>query len=332
MEAGDEYDGEDSTQAGAMMEFKDYYARLGVERSASPDDIKRAYRKLARKYHPDVSKEPDAEAQFKEVAEAYEVLKDPERRAAYDTVGTGHGDRQDFRPPPGWNSGFEFSGAGGNGADMGHSEFFEALFGRAAAGRRGAHGHAHASGEDHHARVEIDLLDSYRGGRRSVSLQAPARDAQGNLALQPRQLEVDIPRGVRDGQHLRLKGMGGPGHGTGPAGDLYLEIRFAPHKLFRVDGRDIYIDLPVAPWEAALGAQVICPTPDGSVQLTIPAGSSPGRNLRLRGKGLPGTPPGDFYAVLAISLPPAGTEAERAAYQALATGFAGFNPRATLEA
>ena len=312
------------------MEFKDYYARLGLEKNASADDIKRAYRKLARKYHPDVSKEPDAEAQFKEVAEAYEVLKDPERRAAYDAVGAGHDDRQQFRPPPGWDSGFEFSGAAGDAADADHSEFFEALFGRAA-GMRGARGPLHAGGNDHHAKVQIDLLDAWRGGRRTISLQAPVRDAEGNLTLQTRQLEVNIPRGIRDGQHLRLKGMGGPGHGGGPLGDLYLEVHFAPHRLFRVEGHDLAIDVPLAPWEAALGASVTVPTPDGKVQLTIPAGSPAGRRLRLRGKGLPGTPPGDLHAVLTIALPPAGDAAAQAAWRTLAASFAGFNPRAALE-
>jgi curved DNA-binding protein len=314
-----------------MMDFKDYYASLGLEKNASQDDIKRAYRKLARKFHPDVSKEPDAEGQFKAVAEAYEVLKDPERRAAYDAVGNQYGGQAQFRPPPGWSSGFEFSGAAGGGPDVDRSDFFEALFGRAAAGMRGSHAHDQASGDDHHAKVQIDLLDSYRGATRTISLQVPARDPQGNLRFKPRQLEVNIPKGVRDGQHLRLKGMGGPGHGAGPAGDLYLEIHFAPHRLFRVDGRDVYLDLPVAPWEAALGASVTIPAPDGTVQLAIPAGSPSGRTLRLKGKGLPGTPPGDFHAVLSICLPPAGNEAAQAAYHALAKNFAGFNPRAALE-
>jgi curved DNA-binding protein len=312
------------------MEFKDYYATLGLEKSASQEDIKRAYRKLARKYHPDVSKEPDAEARFKEVAEAYEVLKDPQRRAAYEAVGAQHDGRQEFRPPPGWNSGFEFSDGAGDAADLGHSDFFEALFGRGA-GMHGARGPAHAGGRDHHAQVQIDLLDSWRGARRTISLQMPTRDAEGNLALQSRQLEVNIPRGIRDGQHLRLKGMGSPGIGTGPAGDLYLEIHFAPHRLFRVDGRDVYLDLPVAPWEAALGASVVVPTPDGNVQLTIPAGSTSGRRLRLKGKGVPCTPPGDFYAVLSIALPTADTDAARGAYQAMAESFEDFNPRAALE-
>jgi curved DNA-binding protein len=314
-------------QAGAMMEFRDYYARLGLEKNATQDDIKRAYRKLARKYHPDVSKEPDAEVQFKEVAEAYEVLKDPERRAAYDSVGTQYGGQQDFRPSPGWNSGFEFSGDGVDGAGQDHSDFFEALFGRAAAGMRGTQGSAHATGNDHHAKVQIDLMDSYRGANRTISLQIPVRDAQGNLTLQSRQLEVNIPRGIRDGQHLRLKGMGGPGHGAAPAGDLYLEIHFAPHKLFRVDGRNIYLDLPVAPWEAALGASVTIPAPDGNIQLSVPADSPSGRTLRLKGKGLPGTPPGDLYAVLSIALPKAESDAAKTAYQVLAKAFDGFNPR-----
>jgi curved DNA-binding protein len=315
---------------GAKMEFRDYYARLGLEKSATPEDIKRAYRKLARKYHPDVSKEPDAEAQFKEVAEAYEVLKDPERRAAYDAVGTQHGGSSDFQPPPGWNSGFEFSGAG-DGVDPGHSDFFEALFGRGAAGMRSAQGSTQAGGNDHHAKVQIDLMDSYRGARQTISLQVPVRDAQGNFTLQSRQLEVNIPKGVRDGQHLRLKGMGGPGHGTGAPGDLYLEIHFARHKLFRVEGSNIYLDLPIAPWEAALGGSVTIPAPDGNIQLVVPAGSASGRRLRLRGKGLPGAPPGDLYAALSITVPPADNDAAKAAYHALAKSFEGFNPRAGME-
>jgi curved DNA-binding protein len=312
------------------MQFKDYYARLGVEKSASPEDIKRAYRKLARKYHPDVSKEPDAEAQFKEVAEAYEALKDPERRAAYDSIGTQHGGGQEFRPPPGWNSGFEFQG-GADGADFDRSDFFESLFGRTAAGMRGGHDQRPAAGRDHHAKVQIDLLDSYRGGKRSISLQTPVRDAQGQVTLQSRQLEVNIPRGIRDGQHLRLKGQGAAGLGDGPAGDLYLEIHFNPDPLFRVDGHDVHVEIPVAPWEAALGASVAVPTPDGSVQLTIPAGSPAGRKLRLRGKGLPGTPPGDLFAALAIALPPSDNESAQAAWRALAGSFDGFDPRASLD-
>lgn len=313
------------------MEFKDYYARLGLPRSATPDDIKRAYRKLARKYHPDVSSESDAEAQFKDVAEAYEALRDPERRAAYDAVGSQHDAEKEFHPPPGWNSGFEFSGGANSAPGHDHSDFFEALFGQAAASMRGHSSPADSAGDDLHAKVEIQLLDSFRGGRRVIALQVPARDAQGHLALRPRQLEVNIPKGMRNGQHLRLKGQGGPAHGTGSAGDLYLEVCVAPHRLFRLDGLDIHIDLPIAPWEAALGASVTVPTPDGSVQLAIPAGSPSGRSLRLRGKGLPATPPGDLYAVLTIALPPADSDAARAAFGALASAFGDFSPRAAMQ-
>ena len=314
------------------MEFKDYYATLGVGRTATQDEVKRTYRKLARKYHPDVSKEPDAEARFKEVAEAYEALNDPEKRAAYDDVGRRYQRGQDFHPPPGWDSGFEFSGRdSGPGEAMDFSDFFESLFGRHAGGAR-AHGTMHAPGGDHHAKVLIDLEDAYRGTRRTISLRVPVVDAQGQVTLQARQLDVNIPKGVREGQHLRLAGQGGPGHGGGPAGDLYLEIAFRLHPHFRVDGRDVYLDLPITPWEAALGATVTAPTPDGGVQLTIPPGSSSGRKLRLKGKGLPSNPPGDMYAVLGITAPPAESPAAKDAYAALASTFPHFNPRSALEA
>jgi len=309
------------------MEFKDYYATLGVARSAKPEEIKRAYRKLARKYHPDVSKEPDAEARFKEVAEAYEALSDAERRAAYDDIGQGHDAGQAFTPPPGWNSGFEFSGQGGDDAD--HSAFFEALFGRAAGSGRSARAARPASGGDHHAKVQIDLQDAYRGGRRTITMHAPQRDAEGRTTMRERHLDVNIPKGVRSGQQLRLAGQGGAGQGGGPAGDLYLEIEFAPHPHFRVDGRDVFLDLPVAPWEAALGASITVPTPDGSVELTVPPGSQPGRRMRLKGQGLPSTPPGDLYVVLGVALPGADTVPAQEAYRTLASAFAGFDPRRT---
>jgi len=315
------------------MEFKDYYATLGVERSAKPEDIKRAYRKLARKYHPDVSKEPDAEARFKDVSEAYEALSDAEKRAAYDEVGQRHQRGQEFKPPPGWDSGFEFSGRESDfGEGFEHSDFFETLFGRASRGGRAGRAPMHAPGGDHHAKIAIDLEDAYRGARRSISLRVPVIDAQGGATMHERQLDVNIPKGIREGQHLRLAGQGGPGHGEGPAGDLYIEITFKPHRFYRVDGRDVYLDLPVAPWEAALGATVTAPTPDGSVQLTLPPGSRAGRKLRLRGKGLPSDPPGDLYAVLNIALPPADTAGNQDAYRAMAQAFSGFDPRASMEA
>lgn len=313
------------------MEFKDYYATLGIDKTASADEIKRAYRKLARKYHPDLNKAADAEAHFKDVAEAYEALSDPEKRAAYDALGARAANGQDFNPPPGWDSGFEFSGRG-DADDLGaHSDFFEALFGRQAAGARGPRRSGRHAGSDHHAKVEISLRDAYHGAHHAVTLRTPQVDAEGKLTLTSRQLTVNIPKGVRNGQHLRLSGQGGVGFGDGPAGDLYLEIQIAPHPHFRVDDRDVYIDLPVAPWEAALGTSVTLPTPDGSVQLSIPAGSANGRRLRLKGKGIPSQPPGDLYAVLTIALPPHSTEAARKAWSELATACADFNPRASLK-
>jgi curved DNA-binding protein len=311
------------------MEFKDYYATLGVSRNANQDEIKRAYRKLARKYHPDLNKQADAEAQFKDVGEAYKVLGDPEKRAAYDDVGQRYRSGQEFSPPPGWDGGgFEFSGRDLGAEDADLSEFFRALFGRGAAATRMHHGMP-AAGADHHARIFIDLEDAYRGARRTVSLRVPSVDAEGQLHVQDRQLDVNIPKGVRAGQHLRLAGQGGAEGGA--AGDLYLEIAFQEHPSFRVDGRDVYVDLPLTPWEAALGATLSVPVPDGTVQLSVPPGSPSGRKLRLKGKGIPGTPPGDLYAVLTVTAPAAQDEAQKAAYANLARSFPGFHPRTAWE-
>jgi curved DNA-binding protein len=308
------------------MKYKDYYATLGLERSATEDDIRRAYRKLARKYHPDVTKEADGEERFKEVGEAYEVLKDPEKRAAYDRMGSEWQNGQEFQPPPNWDEGFEFSGAAREAAgEASLDDFFEAMFGHA----RGAQQRQAAAmaGQDHHAKVLIDLEDAYRGAQRSISLQMPVLDSQGNVTLQSRTLDVTIPKGIRAGQHLRLTGQGGPAVGGAPPGDLYLEIAFREHPRFRVDGRDVSLDLPVAPWEAALGAPIKVPTPDGSVEMTVPKGSQGGRRLRLKGKGIPGTPPGDLYVILTIVLPPADTERAAAAYDVMRQAF-NFDPRA----
>jgi len=309
------------------MKFKDYYQTLGLPREASADDIKHAYRRLARKYHPDLNKEPEAEARFKELGEAYEVLKDPEKRAAYDDVGKRWQPGAE-QPPPGWDSGYEFRGgegafAGGGGFGE-HSDFFEALF-----GRRGAQAQRRAPprAQDHHAKVQIDLIDAYRGAQRGIRLQVPTLDAQGQVVLAERTLDVAIPPGVREGQHLRLAGQGAPGFDGAPAGDLYLEIHFRPHPLYRVDGRDVYLELPVAPWEAALGADIDVPLPDGSVQMSIPAGSGQGRKLRLKGKGIPGKTPGDLYVLLQIVVPPPANDAQRQAWAELARQAA-FNPRA----
>ena len=308
------------------MEFKDYYGIMGVARDTTQDEIKRAYRKLARKFHPDVSKEPDAEARFKALGEAYEVLKDPEKRAAYDQLGANWKAGQEFRPPPDWDAGFEFSGGYRDGGAF--SDFFESLFGRAGARQAGGPGFR-ARGEDHHARILIDLEDAFHGATRTITLHAPQLDGQGHVRTRVRTLNVRIPRGIRQGQHIRLTGQGTPGFGGGVAGDLYLDVEFKPHRLYRVDGRDLYLDLPLAPWEAALGARVKVPTPEGIVDLTIPAGSTAGRKLRLKGRGIPGKPAGDFFVVLQIALPPAESEAARQLYRAMQQELA-FNPRSVL--
>lgn len=310
------------------MEYKDYYKIMGVARDATQDEIKRAYRLLARKYHPDVSKEPDAETRFKEVGEANEVLKDPEKRAAYDKLGANWQAGQDFRPPPDWNTGFEFSGGGAGDADAAQfSDFFEALYGRSFGTGRS---HRAARGGDHHARILVDLEDAYSGAVRTITLQIPEVDAQGHVVMRERKLNVTLPRGIRAGQHIRLAGQGAPGPGQGLAGDLFLEIAFLPHPFYRVEQHDVYLDLPVAPWEAALGAALNVPTPGGIVELKIPAGAASGSKLRLKGRGIPSSTPGDFYAVLKISVPPADNEAAKAAYRNMAEQFKSFNPRSRL--
>ena len=312
------------------MQFKDYYKIMGVARDATQDEIKRAYRKLARKYHPDVSKVADAEVHFKELGEAYEVLKDAEKRAAYDQLGADFKGGQDFRPPPDWNAGFEFSGGGFTGGDAAdYSDFFESLFGRGFRAGGGGRASFHARGEDHHARVLIDLEDSYQGATRTITLRVPGVDAQGHVITRERVLNVSIPKGIREGQHIRLSGQGSAGAGEGKAGDLYLEVEFRPHPLYRVEGRDLYLDLPVTPWEAALGATVKVPTLGGIVELKIPEGSVSGRKLRLKGRGIPGDPPGDCYVILAIALPPANSDAAKDFYRKMAQEM-NFNPRAKL--
>ena len=315
------------------MEYKDYYKIMGVKRDATQDEVKRAYRKLARKFHPDVSKEGNAEAKFKELGEAYEVLKDPQKRAAYDQLGSQWKAGQEFRPPPNWERGFEYRDLGGADSGMGgFSDFFETLFGGAArrpAGTRGAR-EFRVRGEDHHAKVIIDLQDSYQGASRSITLQVPQVDEQGRVGARSRTLNVKIPKGIRQGQQIRLAEQGGAGFGGGEAGDLYLEVEFNPHGRYRVEGADVYVDLPVAPWEAALGATVEVPTPAGAVDLKVPPNSQSGKKLRLKGRGIPAKPPGDLYVVLQVVVPPADTEQQRRAWQQIQREFV-FNPRAGME-
>ena len=310
------------------MEFKDYYKMMGVARDATEAQIKQAYRKLARKYHPDVSKEKDAEARFKDVGEAYEVLKTPEKRAAYDQLGQGPRPGEQFRPPPDWNSGFEFSGDGAGGSD--HSDFFETLFGNAGGrSRRGFNG-GPTPAQDHHAKVMLDLEATLEGGTRTLTVRVPQLDAKGRLVSKERVLNVQVPKGILPGQTIRLAGQGaGLATDGGTPGDLFIEVDFAPHALYRVEGRDLYLDLPVAPWEAVLGAGVKTPTPGGAVDLKIPPGAHAGTKLRLKGRGIPAATPGDFYVVLQIALPPAPDDNAKAAYRAMADALS-FNPRASL--
>ena len=277
---------------------------------------------------------------MKEVNEAYTVLSDPEKRAAYDQLGQGYRPGQDFRPPPDWDAGFEFSGAGAGpqGAEAADfSDFFAELFGRMGAGGGRARGGPfqgeglHAHGEDHHAKILVDLEDVYRGASRQVSLRAPKVDANGRLVMETRTLNVQIPKGLKEGQLMRLAGQGGPGLGEGKAGDLLLEVHFKPHPRFRPQGSDLAMTLPVAPWEAALGAVIALQLPDGSkLSVRLPAGAQSGRQLRVRGKGIPSNPPGDLLLEVRVVLPPAEAPRAKELYETMARELA-FDPRADME-
>ncbi|HEX7082353.1 MAG TPA: DnaJ C-terminal domain-containing protein [Gammaproteobacteria bacterium] len=310
------------------MEYKDYYKIMGVSRTASPDEIKRAYRRLARKYHPDVSKEPNAEERFKEVGEAYEVLSDPEKRAAYDSLGPDWQAGQQFRPPPDWEQTFGFGGTRMRGA-RDFSDFFESLFGGDAFGGRTRTGSFtfRARGEDYQTTITLSLEEAYRGVTKTLTIESPEIDASGRIERRTRTLNVRVPAGVVDGQRIRLPAQGGAGAGGGARGDLYAIVRLAPHPFFRPDGRDVHLDVPVTPWEAALGATITVPTLGGPVDLKVPKGSQAGRKLRLRGRGLPGNPPGDQLVTLEIVAPPATTPEAEALYRRLAAEIP-TNPRA----
>ena len=315
------------------MEYKDYYSLLGVEKTATQDEIKRAYRKLARKYHPDLNKEDGAEAKFKDISEANEVLSDPEKRAAYDGLGQSYRPGSDFQPPPDWDAGYEFSGgpAHEQADTQAFSDFFEALYGRGYRQQRAEQARArfNAKGEDHHTKVLIDLEDSFNGATRTIVLKVPELSLDGHLVVKERKLEVTIPKGVKDGQNIRLKGQGAPGLGDGGAGDLYIEVAFKPNPVFRSEGIDLYLDLPVTPWEAALGGKVKVPTPGGVVELAVPPNSQQGRKLRLKGRGLPAKKPGNLYVSLQVALPPADTDKAKELYQKMAEQL-DFDPRQNL--
>lgn len=314
-----------------VVQYKDYYKIMGVDRKATQAEIKRAYRKLARKYHPDVSKESDAELKFKEVGEAYEVLKDEEKRAAYDQLGSNWNAQQEFRPPPDWGGGAGFGGNAGFGGGQAEdfSDFFESLFGQGrstGSRRRGFQ----MQGEDHHAKIKIDLEDSFHGASQSISMQMPEMGPNGRVVNKTRTLKVSIPKGIRQGQQIRLSGQGAHGQGGGKRGDLYLEIEFRPHRHYRVEGADVYLELPLAPWEAALGTKIKVPTPAGQIDLKIPANSQAGKKLRLKGRGIPSRTPGDLYVLMQIALPPANDDKSRKLYQRMRDEM-DFNPRANME-
>ncbi|QCO57772.1 J domain-containing protein (plasmid) [Pseudorhodobacter turbinis] len=317
------------------MEYKDYYKVLGVERTAPQEDIKRAYRKLVRKYHPDVNAGPGAdaaEAKFKDVGEAYEVLQDPEKRAAYDQLGANWKEGQAFKPPPDWDEGFEFSGGGYTEADPhDFGSFFDELFARQGkpSPHMGGDRQFSAPGQDSHAKIVISLREAYEGGSRDFNLRAPELDPSGHVVLREHAIRVTIPKGVTSGQHIRVAGKGGAGVGQGKAGDLYLEVVIAEDKAHRVEGRDVFMDLPISPWEAALGAKISLPTPSGEVELTIPKHAQSGKKLRLKGRGIPGKHPGDLYAVIKIVIPPTESVKARDLYEQMAREM-DFDPRARL--
>lgn len=315
------------------MKYKDYYQILGVERDADGDAIKKAYRKLAHKYHPDVSKDPAGEEKFKEIADAYQTLKDPEKRAAYDQLGR-HQPGQDFQPPPDWGrqfGGMPFGDKQFSFDDIDLADLFAGLAGGARrAGRSGAT--FRMAGQDYEVTAHISLEEASRGTMVDLNLTVPERDERGRLHRVQRSFKARIPKGATDGQRLRLPGKGGKGAGGGPDGDLYLNIALHPHALFRVTGHDLYLDLPLTPWEAALGAVVQVPTLAGPVHLKVPPGTYAGQKLRLARRGLPrpGAGEGDLYAIAQIVVPTVLSERERALFKQLADGST-FNPRGHFE-
>lgn len=317
------------------MEYKDYYKILGVEKNATEDQIKKQYRLMARKYHPDVSKEKDAEEKFKEVQEAYEVLKDPKKRSAYDQMGSNWKQGQGFTPPPEWE--FQQGGGAGSGfedifgREAGFSDFFESLFGQQRSrggGSKTYRGHARR-GQDQLSQIHLSLEEAYSGTERTIQFQEPERDpATGAVQTKSRSIRAKIPAGVIQGQQIRLTGQGGKGTQPNLNGDLYLEVFIAEHPFYKVEGKNIFLNLPVTPWEAALGAKIAVPTLGGKVELSVPPGSQTGTKLRLKGRGLPGTPKGDQFVRLGIYTPEAKTDPAKELYRKMAE-IMPFDPRTT---
>lgn len=309
------------------MKFQDYYQLLGVSKAATDAELKKAYRRLARKYHPDVSKESDAEDKFKQVKEAYEVLRDPEKRKYYDQFGE-HWQQGGFQQQSQRQSGFGQGGfTGANAEDF--SDFFSSMFGDQGGFRYSNRQRRpnHMRGEDLHSKIQVSLEEAYQGGAQQLSLQVPEQGANGSVSYKTKTLKVKIPKGVSSGQQIRLSGQGSAGYGGASNGDLLLEINIKPHKLYSLQGKDVYLTLPIAPWEAALGAKVTVPLVTGKIDLTIPANSQSGKKMRLKGKGLPAKAPGDFYVILQIVAPKPDTEQQKQAYQAFKSAFKDFEPR-----
>ena len=323
--------------------YRDYYEILGIKRDASQDEVQRAYRKLARKYHPDVSKASDAEEKFKEINEAHEVLKDPEKRKMYDQLGPNWRAGQNFRPPPGWETQHDFHRGGAQQAEFewggpgGFSDFFEELFG--GRGFRQAHGGAgpegfgrgavwRQAGADQETTIRISLEEAFRGGTKPIVLQSQVINPKGQLEVQERRYDVRIPPGILPGQRIRLTGQGGEGTGGGPRGDLYLKVEIEPQPVFTLKGRDLHMEVPVSPWEAVLGSEVRLSTITGNIDLKIPPGTQSGQKLRLRGKGMPNPKgaPGDLYATVVVKVPVHPSEKERELFEELKK-TSGFNPR-----
>ncbi len=316
--------------------FQDYYATLGVARDATPEQIQAAYRKLARKYHPDVNKAPDAEEKFKQINEANEVLRDPEKRRKYDALGANWRAGQDFTPPPGWGNGagyeyrtadpqeFDFGGAGGG--DF--SDFFSSMFGGLGGAARASRGSGRRRGQDVEGEITVSLEDVYRGVTRTISLTRQERDADGKIREVTQNYDVRIPAGTQDGALLRLAGQGGAGVGGGETGDLYIRVHIAPHPMFKREGQNLVTEVPVTPWEAALGAEIPVPTLDGTVQAKLPPGTNCGKRMRLRGQGLPDRAGqrGDLLGSIRIEVPPVLSDRERDLFEQLRS-VSTFNPR-----